>query len=146
MVHFFVRNCSGFSLVIPSKKIININSLVSHLRLPEAVLCHSECFRCEHDDSIWASFNLGVMSLTFPVPTFTPVRKSGANLPALPRRLEAFQPPSLSGRGKRSLCWGGRSETWDVLYCSHSLLQVYSLMGFSIKIFYTFGLPLNCRS
>lgn len=54
-------------------------------------------------------------------------------------RLEAAILITKGGSGQPTEVVGG-SETWDVLYCSHGLSQVYGLRMFSVKIFYTFGL------
>lgn len=81
-MYFFIRSSSGFPFVISLEKIINISLLVSHFHLPEGcTFCFFKCVSCEHDDSIWASISVGVMSLVFTVPALTSAGDSGANFP-----------------------------------------------------------------
>lgn len=74
------------------------------------------------------------MSLMFTVPTFTSIGDVGANfLAAFWKAGRNFVGSHYHKGDQRSAHWGGGSETRNVLYCSHSLSQVYGLMRFSIR-------------
>ena len=113
----------------------------------KAELCFSKCFSCEHDDSVWASINLGVVSLMFAVLTLTSIGESSVNCPvAVWKAGSNFNCSHYHGRGmwlvfevvvhKPGMCF---------LLLPQSVTSLLSDKGFN-KIFYTLGLPLYYKA